>query len=286
MHFQSLASVVLALAIPSARATLSPNIPGMNLVWQETFIGNQGDMVDLSQWTVVTDLHNNQELETYTNLPSNMQLSGGQTLQLVPQKSLLGEWTSSRIESIQAWTPSPGKTMQVQAALRGGDSSLDQKAGMWPAFWMLGDSMRHGTPWPLCGELDIFEQINGQLTGYGTVHCDHTGGGACNEPSGLGESIAIPQDDQFHTWTLKIDRSSNYWQTETIQWFMDGTLFHTLTGAQIGDEGLWATLAHSPMYIILNLAVGGTWPGDPTEATLSGWGNMFEVQYVAVYESA
>jgi beta-glucanase (GH16 family) len=261
MHFQSLASLVLALvAVPSARATLSPNISGMNLVWQETFVGNQGDMVDLTQWTVVTDLHNNQELETYTNLPSNMQLSGGQTLQLVPQKSLLGEWTSSRIESIQAWTPSPGKTMQVQAALRGGDSAIDQKAGMWPAFWMLGDSMRHGTPWPLCGELDIFEQINGQLTGYGTVHCDHTGGGACNEPSGLGESIAIPQDDKFHTWTLKIDRSSNYWQTETIQWFMDGTLFHTLTGAQIGDEGLWATLAHSPMYIILNLAVGGTWP--------------------------
>ncbi|UKZ50307.1 hypothetical protein TrVGV298_004565 [Trichoderma virens] len=228
------------MAISSAMATLSPNIPGMKVVWQESFVGEQGDMVDLTQWNVMTDLHNNQELETYTQSSSNMQLSGGQTLQL----------------------------------------------GMWPAFWMLGDSMRHGTPWPLCGELDIFEQINGQLTGYGTAHCDHTGGGACNEPWGLGQSIAIPQDDEFHTWALKINRCSNNWQTETIEWYLDGNLFHTLVGAQFGDEGLWATLAHSPMYIILNLAVGGTWPGDPNEATLSGWGNMFEVQYVAVYESA
>ncbi|KAL7951971.1 glycoside hydrolase family 16 protein [Trichoderma barbatum] len=284
MHFQSL--TFFALAISSAKATFSPNVPGMNVVWQETFMGEQGDMVDLTQWNVVTDLHNNQELQTYTKFGNNMQLSGGQTLQLVPQQSPTGEWTSSRIESIESWAAAPGKTMQVQAALRGGSGPIDQKKGMWPAFWMLGDSMRHGTPWPLCGELDIFEQINGQLTGYGTAHCDHTGGGACNEPSGLGQGIAIPQDDSFHTWALKIDRSSNNWQTETIEWFLDGTLFHTLVGAQFGDEGLWATLAHSPMYIILNLAVGGTWPGDPNEATLSGWGNMFEVQYVAVYESA
>ncbi|GFP54480.1 glucan endo-1,3-beta-glucosidase A1 [Trichoderma asperellum] len=283
MLFQSLALFSLAL---SARATLAPNVPGMNMVWQETFVGGQGAMVDLTQWNVITDIHNNQELETYTQSGSNMQLSGGQTLQLVPQQSPTGEWTSSRIESVQSWAPVPGKVMQVQAALRGGNSALEQKQGMWPAFWMLGDSMRTGTPWPLCGELDIFEQINGQLTGYGTAHCDHVGGGACNEPSGLGESIAIPQDDEFHTWSLKIDRTSNNWQTETIQWFMDGKLFHTLTGAQMGDEGIWATLAHSPMFVILNLAVGGTWPGDPNEATLPGWGNMFEVQYVAVYATA
>ncbi|KAK1248845.1 hypothetical protein MKX08_007065 [Trichoderma sp. CBMAI-0020] len=283
MLFQSLAFFALAL---STRATLAPNVQGMNMVWQETFVGEQGGMVDLTQWNIITDLHNNQELETYTQSGSNMQLSGGQTLQLVPQQAANGEWTSSRIESVQSWAPAPGKVMQVQAALRGGDSAVDQKQGMWPAFWMLGESMRTGTPWPLCGELDIFEQINGQLTGYGTAHCDHVGGGACNEPSGLGESIAIPQDDQFHTWSLKIDRTSNNWQTETIQWFMDGTLFHTLTGAQMGDEGVWATLAHSPMYVILNLAVGGTWPGNPNEATLPGWGNMFEVQYVAVYATA
>ncbi|KAL7792586.1 glycoside hydrolase family 16 protein [Trichoderma ceciliae] len=284
MLFQPLA--FFTLAISSVSATLSPNVPGMNLVWQETFVGDQGGMVDLTQWNIVTDLHNNDELETYTRDNTNMQLSGGQTLQLVPQQSPTGEWTSSRIESIQSWTPAPGKAMQVQAALRGGISAINQKQGMWPAFWMLGDSMRHGTHWPLCGELDIFEQINGQLTGYGTTHCDNAGGGACNEPSGLGESIAMPQDDSFHTWALKMDRTSNNWQTETIQWSMDGTLFHTLTGAQIGDEGLWATLAHSPMFIILNLAVGGTWPGEPNETTLSGWGNMFEVQYVAVYETA
>ncbi|RFU74543.1 glycoside hydrolase family 16 [Trichoderma arundinaceum] len=285
MLSQSLA--LFALAISSVRATLSPNLPGMNVVWQEMFVGEQGDMVDLTEWSIITGIHYNQEAETYTGDNSNMQLSGGQTLQLVPQQSAVtGEWTSSRIESVQSWVAAPGKAMQVQAALRGGSSTVDQKQGMWPAFWMLGDSQRHGTAWPLCGELDIFEQINGQLTGYGTAHCDHTGGGACNEPSGLGQSVAMPQDDEFHVWALKIDRSSNNWQTETIQWFLDGAPFHTLTGAQIGDEGIWATLAHSPMYIILNLAVGGVWPGDPNEATLPGWGNMFEVQYVAVYETA
>ncbi|KAH6605569.1 glycoside hydrolase family 16 [Trichoderma cornu-damae] len=285
MRFQSLA--FSALVVSSARATLSPNVAGMNLVWQETFIGDQGDMINLTEWNVITGIHYNDEVETYTESSSNMQLSGGQTLQLVPQQSpTTGEWTSSRIESVQSWAPAPGKSMQVQAALRGGTSSIDQRQGMWPAFWMLGEAQRQGTPWPRCGELDIFEQVNGQLTGYGTAHCDHTDGGACSEPSGLGQAIAMPQDDNFHTWALKIDRTSNNWQTETIQWFMDGILFHVLTGAQIGDEGVWATLAHSPMYIILNLAVGGVWPGDPNEATVSGWGNMFEVQYVAVYEMA
>jgi beta-glucanase (GH16 family) len=136
--------------------------------------------------------------------------------------------------------------------------SANQK-GMWPAFWMLGDSIRHGTQWPRCGELDIYEQVNGDGVAHGTVHCDHEGGGACNEPHGRGASTNIPDRD-FHNWSIVIDRTSRNWRSETVEWARDGQVFHKLSGADIGDEGVWGTLAHSPYYILLNVAVGGTWP--------------------------
>lgn len=176
----------------------------------------------------------------------------------MPRKSSSGQWTSGRIESRGTFMPQPGKVTQVEAALRVGNNPQANKQGMWPAFWVLGDSFRHGTSWPQCGELDIFEQVNGALTGYGTTHCGSYPGGVCNEPTGRGASVSIPDDD-FHVWTLKIDRTARDWTGETITWLRDGAAYHSLTGAQLGDQAVWSTLAHSPQYIILNLAVGGDW---------------------------
>ncbi|KAL7904530.1 concanavalin A-like lectin/glucanase domain-containing protein [Trichoderma velutinum] len=192
------------------------------------------------------------------------------------------QWTSSRIESKSSWTPADGKVTQIQASFRTGIGKEASKQGMWPAFWMLGESSRYGTRWPLCGEIDIFEQINGVNTGYGTVH----GGisGDVEYDSQLA-AIIIPDDDNFHTWSLKIDRTSGRWQDETLQWFMDGKEFNSLTGAAVNDQGIWSSLAWSPLYIIINLAVGGNWPGYPNGATQDGYNSMMEVQYVAIYET-
>lgn len=111
------------------------------------------------------------------------------------------------------------------------------------------------------------ETINGAPLGYATVHCGNYPGGPCNEPVGLPNNTPLG-DNGWHTWTLKIDRSTTGggnngygkdWKKEVLEWSIDGRVFKTLTGAQIADEGIWGTLAHSPLFIILNVAVGGDW---------------------------
>jgi beta-glucanase (GH16 family) len=202
----------------------------------------------------------NGELETYTSSNANVQLSGGSTLQLVPwvDTSVSGGWTSGRVESKYVFTPSTGKITFAEADIRFGTNPTSEKQGIWPAFWILGNSIRSGTAWPRCGELDILETIDGQLTGYGTAHCDVTPGGICNEPNGLGRSITIP-DQSWHTWRITWDRTPSTWESETITWYMDGRQFQQISGSQIGDSTIWATLCHDPLYFILNVAVGGNW---------------------------
>lgn len=249
---------IALLGAPLAQAILAPSINGLKTIWSESFKGSAGGAPDPSEWDIALDTNTNNEVQTYTESNANLQLSGGDTLQLVPWKSDSGAWTSGRVETKDSWTPAPGRQTRIQASLRLG-SNL-QKQGMWPAFWLLGDSMRHGTEWPLCGELDVFEQINGEAQAHGTVHCQTATGGACDEPSGRGATTALAADDQFHEWALVVDRTAGSWQAETIQWLKDGAVFNSLSGADIADEGTWSTLAHSPYYILLNLAVGGAWP--------------------------
>lgn len=246
------ATSLLAASLSLVSAIHPPPISDLKLTWSESFSGCQGCYPDSDNWAVAVNTAFNNEHQTYTTSNTNIQLSGGDTLQLVPWKTDEG-WTSGRIESHESFTPQPGKIMRIQSEFRLGDNA--RKQGMWPAFWMLGDAMRHGTPWPRCGELDIFEQINGEMTGHGTVHC----GEACNEPQGLASQTTIPDND-FHSWSIVIDRTSGDWQTETITWLMDGNQFHQLKGSDLPDQGTWGILAHSPMYILLNVAVGGNWP--------------------------
>lgn len=201
----------------------------------------------------------NNELQTYTASNGNLQLSGGGTVQIIPRKSG-GTWTSGRIESKASFTPQANKLTIFEGVIRLGDGPSSEKQGMWPAFWLLGESIHHGTPWPACGELDIMETINGQFTNYGTVHCGNFPGGACNEPVGRAKTVGVDVND-WHTYRLKVDRRvpGGNWQDETIQWEVDGQVYHTLRGSEIGEEGVWATLARSPMFMILNVAVGGDW---------------------------
>ncbi|KEY68250.1 hypothetical protein S7711_04781 [Stachybotrys chartarum IBT 7711] len=272
-----------AMAAPLARAILAPNVDGMKIVWSESFSGCAGCAPSSDEWNVALDVNTNNEIQDYSTSNANIQLSGGDTVQLVPLKDEAGRWTSGRIETVQSFTPQPGKRMLFQGELRVGSNA--HKQGIWPAFWMLGNSIREGTEWPLCGELDIYEQVNGDMEAHGTLHCGEFPGGVCNEPTGIAKTTSIP-DNEFHTWSIAVDRTSNNWQTETITWLSDGNPYHVLTGAELGDEGVWATLAHSPMYLLLNVAVGGDWPGPPNDETEDSWGSMLEVSYVGVYETA
>ncbi|ERT00568.1 endo-1,3(4)-beta-glucanase [Sporothrix schenckii 1099-18] len=284
MHSTGYTASLLVCLPLLAQAWNAPSYSGFNLVWQETFSGNSGTLPSTSTWNIITgNLGVNNELETYTDSTANLQLSGGNTLQIVPWESG-GQWTSGRIESTYTFTPAAGAKTLAEADIRFGDDDPSTKQGMWPAFWMLGDSIRHGTQWPACGEIDALETVDGQLIGHGTAHCDVSQGGACNEPTGLTSSVGIP-DQSWHTWRVQFDRTSNNWQTETITWYLDGASFHSISGSELGDENSWNALCHSPLYFILNVAVGGNWPGSPNSSTEDGYGALMEVAYVAVYSS-
>ncbi|KAI1372568.1 glycoside hydrolase family 16 protein [Hypoxylon crocopeplum] len=282
MRFQQ---SLLASVVPAFVAAIAPpNIQGMKIVWSEDFEGPAGASPNGGVWDVMDAINTNNEVQTYTTSNQNVQISGGGTVQFVPRKSPSGLWTSGRIETKGSWTPAPGKVMSIQANILLGSNPTANKQGIWPAFWALGDAMRHGTQWPAAGEIDILEQVNGALTGYGTVHCGTSAGGPCNEPIGRAKTVAMPADG-FHTWGVTIDLTNSDWRAQTISWSLDGATYSTLTGADINDAPVWSSLAHSPLYVILNVAVGGDWPGKPNAATMDGYGSMMEVQWVSVYSS-
>ncbi|KAL1837447.1 hypothetical protein VTJ49DRAFT_3767 [Mycothermus thermophilus] len=281
----------LSLLTSLASANPAPLYPGLQLLWSDAFDGSPGQSPNRANWNIITDVRTNNELQTYTPASTNLQLTGGSTIQLIPRRNpSTGAWTSARIESRHVFTPAPNRLTAVEAAIRLGSNPPHTRQGLWPAFWLLGDSIHHGTEWPICGELDILENVSGAPVVHGTLHCGRTQGqgGPCNEPIGRGTATELGGFEGWHTWRLEIDRRDHGggrgWRGETVRWLKDGREWFVVRGEEIGDEGVWAALTHSPLFIILNVAVGGDWPGYPNDATLDGYGSMMEVDYVAVYQ--
>ncbi|KAM3463483.1 hypothetical protein MY5147_009666 [Beauveria neobassiana] len=276
-------SSLLSLAAVTS-AWDAPNYGGFYRIWQDNFGGNAGQLPNEGNWNIISgNLGVNNELQVYQRDSRNIQVSGGNTLQVVPFRNGNG-WTSGRIESKYTFTPKGGQVTRVEAAIRFGGNSINNKQGIWPAWWMLGDSIRHGVQWPGCGELDILETVNGQLVGHGTMHCDTFPGGICNEGNGIGASVGFPNQD-WHTWRLEIDLRNGNWVDQSIVWYLDGREFHRITGSRINNYNVWRSVAQSPLYFILNVAVGGNWPGYPNGNTQDGYGSMMEVGYTAHYVS-
>lgn len=101
----------------------------------------------------------------------------------------------------------------------------------------------------------MMEMVNGIGTVYGTIHCTAD---ICDPSTSAGYQGSTATDDDWHTYSVEIDRTSNDWSTESINFMKDNSTYFTATGAAIGDEAVWGALAHSPLYMIINLAVGGT----------------------------
>lgn len=138
----------------------------------------------------------------------------------------------------------------------------------------------------MCGELDIMENVNAKEKIWGTMHCDTYDNGECVETDGRGGSVipngTAPQG-HFHTYTMEIDRSAD---VEAVRWFFDDKLYWQLTSDDFSKE-VWEQTTHIPYFILLNLAIGGSFPNKvaavttPTEATAST-GTM-KIDWVAVY---
>lgn len=113
------------------------------------------------------------EIEDYTNSASNIQQNGKGGLQIIPRKSSSGAWTSARIETVQTDFEAPkGGKMKVQASIKLPNVTPSDGLGYWPAFWMLGGAFRGNySNWPMIGEIDIMETINGAAYINQGIHC-------------------------------------------------------------------------------------------------------------------
>jgi beta-glucanase (GH16 family) len=143
--------------------------------------------------------------------------------------------------------------------------------GLWPAFWMLGDDI-DTNGWPQCGEVDIMENIGKEP---GTVHGSLHGPGYSGSNPLTASSIlpgGAKLSDEFHLFAVE-------WEASEVRFYLDSTLYETRTPADIPMGDKW--VYDHPFFILLNVAVGGSWPGDPDETTI--FPQTMLVDYVRVY---
>ncbi len=230
-----------------------------NLVWADEFTNTT---INTANWVFETGGGGwgNSELENYTNRPANAIISNGNLLIIAKKESYGGSnYTSARMKTqgLQSWTY--GK---VEARIK-----IPLGKGVWPAFWMLGNSIYQAqVGWPKCGEIDIMEHVNNNPKINGTMHWDNNG------HAQYGGDVDYSPTTAYHVYSVE-------WDTSAIKWFLDGTKYWE---ANIANNINSTDEFHSPFFILLNLAIGGTWPGNP-DATTTFPDTMF-VDYVRVYK--
>jgi hypothetical protein len=223
------------------------------------------------------------EVETNTSSTNNVYLDGNGHLAIRPVRDSNGNWTSGRIETQRSDFAAPaGGVMAVEASIQVPNVTGYAAQGYWPAFWLLGSSFRGNyNNWPGVGEIDAMENVNGDDVEHGTLHCGVTPGGPCDEKIGLGGAANCPSttcQTGFHTYRIEVDRSTT---PEEVRWYLDGTEFWHVDSDTSGmDATTWANTVDHSFFIILNVAMGGNWPGNPTAATQSA---PMLISYVHVY---
>jgi len=264
-----------------------PEKGGYKVLWSDDFNGPAGREADRSIWNYEIAGSLTGGVESYIDEAQEAHLTGRGSLIISPQKHQSGQWYSARLGSWPTFTPEDGHKMTVEAEIKLGQHTQDQQQGIWPAFWTLGTSIYKNppTPWPACGEWDIMENRNGDSGILGTLHWgDH---GSTNEVSKSSQWQNGVDRTKFHKYSVEVDRTPQNWQDETLTWYLDGRSYFTVKGSDVGNSGDWDTIAHSPYYMVLNVAVGGNFmpPGGPypNEKTLPGADSGMEVNYVAVY---
>ncbi len=272
-----------------ASQTFSPNIASGTLVWSDEFSnsGTANAQPNPSTWTydTGTDCCGNDELETYCAwdstagpcTPSNPNAYVGTDgyLHIVALNPSANVYTSARLKSQGLFSFQYGR---IEASMM-----LPESQGIWPAFWMLGDNIAT-LPWPACGEADIMEHIDGSNPppyvgaappGYdwiaGSVH-----GGASSSAEVNGSQMYHPAGFSAAAWHTY----GMIWTKGQIQYYVDSPTNIYATFNTSNFSGTWP-FDQGPMFIILNLAVGGTWPGNPDSTTV--FPSPMLVDYVRIY---
>lgn len=236
--------------------------PGYTLFWSDEF---DGQTLDKTSWNYELGGSGwgNNELEYYTNSSKNSFLSKGNLI-VEARKETVGtnNYTSARIQTLGKKEFTYGR-VDIRAKLPKGQ-------GVWPALWMLGSNIST-TPWPASGEIDIMEVLGHQPNKtYGTIHWGNAGGPSTH----IGKDYSLPSGDfskSFHVFSL-------IWTADKIEWLVDDVKFYTATKAEVNGDYPF----DKPFFFILNIAVGGNWPGNPDATTV--FPQRMIVDYIRVFQ--
>lgn len=263
------AALGLVLLLSGCEQDAVQTLPERNfqLVWSDEFEGAAGLAPDASSWDY--DLGDgcpnlcgwgNGEFQVYTDNAQNVALDGDGNLVITAIRNDGPTYTSARIKTEDLFDQAFGR---FEARIK-----TPTGPGIWPAFWMLGDSCGD-EGWPQCGEIDIMEQRGQEsFITHGSVHGPgYSGGNAITKKFALQDGRF---DSDFYIYAIE-------WGEDYIDFFVDDFLYQRITPDDVTGEWVF----DDPFYIILNVAVGGTFVGFPTSGT--PFPQSMVIDYVRVY---
>jgi beta-glucanase (GH16 family) len=242
---------VLVIAIQAC------NSPEDNLIWSDEF--NYSGLPDSTKWGNETGYIRNHEKQYYTDRRIENSVVKNGYLMLIGRKEPYDtfEYSSASINTLGKFSFLYGK---AEARMK-----LPVGQGKWPAFWMMGEN-RPQVGWPQCGEIDIMEHINSTLILHGTAHWH-------NEKH-VSSGSKIPCDmREFHNYAVE-------WDADSLRWLLDDNRYYAIS---IKNSVNSTAEFHKPFYLLLNLAIGGDWPGDPDST--SAFPDTVFVDYVRIYRN-
>jgi beta-glucanase (GH16 family) len=245
--------LVLVAAILAAPASAQQ----WNPAWSDEFGGSGG--VNSLDWAYDTGTGmngwGNNELQNYTTSTHNVNQAGG----FLGITARSNPYTSGRIKTLGKRAFGPYGKAEVRSAGPTGQ-------GLWPAFWMLGINFP-GVGWPLCGEIDILEHISNTPQMFGTLHWDNGGYTYYTAAQPVMSSF-----NSYHVYGVT-------WDANAITWYLDGA---SVGAASIAGSINGTNEFHRSFFMLLNLAIGGNWPGMPDGTTV--FPATFSVDYVKWYQ--
>ncbi|HWD17682.1 MAG TPA: glycoside hydrolase family 16 protein [Verrucomicrobiae bacterium] len=265
------ALVLSALAWGGAAwAQSAPTVPAWNLIWADEFDQPDGTSPDPARWTfdIGGNGWGNSELEYYTARTNNARIVGGNLIIEADKETYTGSDRTTR-----AYTSARLKTQNLASWTYGRFEARIQipfGQGIWPAFWTLGNTI-NSAGWPACGELDIMENIGREPT---TVH------GTAHGPGYSSTGITFQRSTlPIQAYSAAYHLYAVQWAPGIIQFLVDNKIYGTITSNSIPPGGQWVFA--SPEFLLLNVAVGGQWPGNPDSTTT--FPQFMKVDYVRVY---
>lgn len=242
---------------------------GWRLVWNDEFSNSQ---IDMSKWEHEVNAHGggNNELQYYTARPENSFIEDGVLVIQALEERYTGsegtrEYTSGRLR-----TKNKGDWKYGRFDIR---AKLPYGQGIWPAIWMMPTESVYGA-WAASGEIDIVEMMGHEPNKvYGTLH--YGGGWPNNVHTGdsyISSSLLFSED--YHLFTLE-------WEEKSFRWYVDGVFYQSQT-EWYSLNGDYPAPFDQLFYLILNVAVGGNWPGNPDVTTV--FPQQMRVDYVRVFE--